>query len=248
MPYLFVRGNHDATSAHRHRGASTGIAQIPKNVTLLQPPEGGVPRGKSLGGVTIAGFNDPRWFGDSGTGVARPSRSRPREAFERSLQRADAPGRRRQPRAVGTSRTWRPESELNGHMHSTDLEGNRVQVGHLHRRWSADLHFLADEGGGGRARSASHSAFDVLTFGTDCRLLVADPSATASATSSRAGRPTTTSRSPTATGSTPATRGPRAHLRARHRRRARHPRGGVRPRSAVGPRAPPRPCGRGRAG
>lgn len=55
----------------------------------------------------------------------------------------------------------------NGHMHSADLEGNRVQAGSF-TGGGPVTHFLADTGG--EELIGQPSAFDVLTFGTDCRL------------------------------------------------------------------------------
>jgi hypothetical protein len=56
---------------------------------------------------------------------------------------------------------------VNGHMHSIDLEGNRVQAGTFTGGGPLS-HFLADTGG--EELVGQPSAFDVLTFGTDCRL------------------------------------------------------------------------------
>ncbi len=56
---------------------------------------------------------------------------------------------------------------VNGHMHSADLEGNRVQVGTF-TGGGPFSHFLADAGG--EELVGQPSSFDVLTFGTDCRL------------------------------------------------------------------------------
>ena len=56
---------------------------------------------------------------------------------------------------------------VNGHMHSVDLEGNRVQAGTFTGGGPLS-HFLADTGG--EELVGQPSAFDVLTFGTDCRL------------------------------------------------------------------------------
>ena len=56
---------------------------------------------------------------------------------------------------------------LNGHMHSTDLEGNRIQVGTF-TGGGPFSHFLT--AGDGEELVGQPSSFDVLTFGTDCRL------------------------------------------------------------------------------
>src|SRR4029079_10546717 len=61
VPYIFVRGNHDAASLtdqtllRRMAGVGHGL--------LLEP----TPRSyteASVNGVVVAGFNDPRFFGD----------------------------------------------------------------------------------------------------------------------------------------------------------------------------------------
>jgi hypothetical protein len=52
-------------------------------------------------------------------------------------------------------------------MHSVDLEGNRVQAGTFTGGGPLS-HFLADAAG--EELVGQPSAFDVLTFGTDCRL------------------------------------------------------------------------------
>ncbi|QIM22602.1 DUF998 domain-containing protein [Phycicoccus sp. HDW14] len=162
VPYLFVRGNHDATSA-TDTAVLERMARIP-NVTLLQPPDGGY-REVTVGGVTIAGFNDPRWFGDSGTG-SRVKQLPAKAAFQQAFSG------RPEPDVVVSHEPWAVEGLsagvlLNGHMHSTDLEGNRIQVGTFTGGGPLS-HFLADQGG--EELVGQPSSFDVLTFGTDCRL------------------------------------------------------------------------------
>ena len=62
VPYLFVRGNHDATRAG-DAALLRRMARVP-NVVLLQPNEQTYTE-QSINGIRIAGFNDPRWFGDN---------------------------------------------------------------------------------------------------------------------------------------------------------------------------------------
>ena len=116
-------------------------------------------------GVRIAGFNDPRWFGDSGTGS--PAKQVPaREAFTAAYAERPAAD------LVVGHEPWAVQGLaggvlVNGHMHSVDLEGNRVQAGTF-TGGGPFTHFLADTGG--EELVGQPSAFDVLTFGTDCRL------------------------------------------------------------------------------
>ena len=63
VPYLFVRGNHDASSSTDH-ALLDRMATLP-NVVLLQPDDETY-RVVDAGGLRIGGFNDPRWFGDDG--------------------------------------------------------------------------------------------------------------------------------------------------------------------------------------
>jgi hypothetical protein len=167
VPYLFVRGNHDATSA-TDTAVLARMARVP-NVVLLQPPTGGYQE-VLVGGLRIAGFNDPRWFGDSGTGS--PAKQVPaRKAFAAAFAGRPAPDLvvGHEPWAVQGLDAEGLEAGVlvNGHMHSIDLEGNRVQAGTF-TGGGPFSHFLA--GGPGEELVGQPSAFDVLTFGTDCRL------------------------------------------------------------------------------
>ncbi len=162
VPYLFVRGNHDATSA-TDTALLDRLADVP-NVILLQSGTGDYTE-VEVAGVRVAGFNDPRWFGDSGTGS--PAKQVPaREAFTAAFAERPVPD------LVVSHEPWAVRDVeggvlLNGHMHSVDLEGNRVQAGTF-TGGGPFSHFLAGEGG--EELVGQPSAFDVLTFGTDCRL------------------------------------------------------------------------------
>ena len=162
VPYLFVRGNHDASSA-TDTALLDRLARVP-NVTLLEDGAGEYTE-VTLHGVRIAGFNDPRWFGDSGTGS--PAKQAPaRTAFTKAYAGRPAAD------LVASHEPWAVQGLaggvlVNGHMHSSDLEGNRVQVGTF-TGGGPFTHFLADAGG--EELVGQPSAFDVLTFGTDCRL------------------------------------------------------------------------------
>jgi len=162
VPYLFVRGNHDASSP-TDTALLDRLARVP-NVTLLEDGAGDYTE-VTVHGVRIAGFNDPRWFGDSGTGTAA------RQAPARAAFAAAYAGRPEPDLVVGHE-PWAVEGLpggvlVNGHMHSIDLEGNRVQAGTF-TGGGPFTHFLADAGG--EELVGQPSAFDVLTFGTDCRL------------------------------------------------------------------------------
>jgi predicted phosphodiesterase/hypothetical membrane protein len=162
VPYLFVRGNHDATGP-ADTALLDRLGRVP-NVVLLEDGAGDYTQ-VSLGGVRVAGFNDPRWFGDSGTGSAA-KQAPARDAFVAAYAGRPAPD------LVVGHEPWAVEGVdagvlVNGHMHSTDLEGNRIQVGTFTGGGPLS-HFLVNEGG--EELVGQPSAFDVLTFGTDCRL------------------------------------------------------------------------------
>ena len=162
VPYLFVRGNHDATSA-TDTAVLDRMARVP-NAVLLEDAAGDYTE-VTVGGVRISGFNDPRWFGDSGTGS--PAKQEPaREAFLSAYE--GRPGAD----LVVSHEPWAVQGAgggvlVNGHMHSVDLEGNRIQAGTF-TGGGPFSHFLADTAG--EELVGQPSAFDVLTFGTDCRL------------------------------------------------------------------------------
>lgn len=162
VPYLFVRGNHDATSA-TDTAILRRMARIP-NVVLLESASGDYTE-VTVGGVRIAGFGDPRWFGDSGTGQAA-KQAPARAAFVAAFRGRPAPD------VVVGHEPWAVEGLaggilLNGHMHSQDLEGNRIQAGTF-TGGGPFTHFVGD--GPGEELVGQPSSFDVLTFGTDCRL------------------------------------------------------------------------------
>jgi hypothetical membrane protein len=162
VPYLFVRGNHDATGP-ADTALLTRMERVP-NVVLLEPPEGGYTE-VAIGGVTIAGFNDPRWFGDSGTGT-HAAQVPAREAFQAAFSDRAVPD------VVASHEPWALDGVeagvlLNGHMHTQELEGNRIQTGTF-TGGGPFTHFV--DAGPGEELVGQPSAFDVLTFGTDCRL------------------------------------------------------------------------------
>ena len=163
VPYLFVRGNHDARSEFDY-DLVDAIAAIP-NAHVLQPtPDSYTEIG--LGGLRIAGFNDPRWFGDSGSRSAEAQQPA-REQFLAAFENRPAPD------IVVSHEPWAVADlpdvgvAVNGHMHSPDLQGNRIQAGTF-TGGGPFTHFREQQPG--EELTGQPYAFDVLTFGTDCRL------------------------------------------------------------------------------
>ncbi|MCA1781502.1 MAG: DUF998 domain-containing protein [Dermatophilaceae bacterium] len=163
VPYLFVRGNHDARSELDY-GVVDAIASVPNGYVLQPAPDRYAEL--DLGGLRIAGFNDPRYFGDSGAGSAerqQPAREQFEAAFDGrrpiDLLVSHEPWAVRDVPDVGVA--------VHGHMHSADLEGHRVQAGTF-TGGGPFSHFRESQPG--EELSGQPYAFDVLTFGTDCRL------------------------------------------------------------------------------
>jgi predicted phosphodiesterase/hypothetical membrane protein len=163
VPYIFVRGNHDASSP-----TDTGLLDRMRrisNVVLLQPTADSYTE-VTLHGVRIAGFNDPRWFGDDGKNS--PQKEKPaQEAFQKAY--AD----RAPLDLVISHEPWAVQGlglgavVANGHIHSPDLEGNRIQVGTFTGGGPLSHYIAADDGS---ELVGQPSAFDIVTYGTDCRL------------------------------------------------------------------------------
>lgn len=163
VPYVFVRGNHDARSELDY-DVVDAIAAVP-NAYVLQPSPDRYTE-LEIGGLRIAGFNDPRWFGDSGSGS--PEKQQPaREQFVAAFEG-------REPVDLLVSHEpWAvldvPDVgvAVHGHMHSQALEGNRIQVGSF-TGGGPFAHF--NEQAPGEELTGQPFAFDVLAFDTDCRL------------------------------------------------------------------------------
>ncbi len=163
VPYLFVRGNHDATSA-TDTAILQRLATIP-NVVLLQGASGNYTE-VTINGVRIAGFNDPRYFGDDGKKTAEKERPA-KEAFQAAFTDRDP---------VDLVVSHEPSAVqgldigavlANGHMHIPDLEGNRIQIGTF-TGGGPFSHYI--EGADGSELVGQPSAFSIATYGTSCRL------------------------------------------------------------------------------
>ena len=170
VPYLFVRGNHDAGSP-TDRALLQRMGRL-RNVVLLEPGGGSYTQA-TVNGVTVAGFNDPRWFGDdnrNNTAKQTPAA----EAFNRAYAGRTAPdvvvshepGAVQEVAAAGIL--------VNGHLHTDQLEGNRIGVGTFTGGGTVS-HFVQDaekkDGTGDPGELAGQPyAFDIAVFGQSCTL------------------------------------------------------------------------------
>ncbi|MGB3827894.1 MAG: metallophosphoesterase [Ornithinimicrobium sp.] len=166
VPYVYVRGNHDAASAGDEAFLDR-MAQIP-NVIVLEPNEGEYQEA-AINGVTISGFNDVRFFNER-----REDFGTPQVEIADRFQEATA-GRTpsdivvsHQPYAV--RRIQASAVTLNGHMHRAELDGQRIGIGTFSGGGLFNHFIFSDEEGeepGGEVQGQPY-AFDILTFGQDC--------------------------------------------------------------------------------
>lgn len=161
VPYVFVRGNHDATSPGDTKLLDR-LAEV-DDVVLLEPKPGEYQQ-VSVGGLRIAGFNDPRTFGNPASEEMAQREREARDAWVEALgdgqvpdltvahnpiSLEDAPGRLR----------------INGHMHVPEVDGNRIQVGTFTGAGNLRSFTWNTDG----ERLGQPSAFDILTFDDECR-------------------------------------------------------------------------------
>ena len=163
VPYVFVRGNHDATSA-TDSAVLDRMATLP-NVVLLQPDDETYTVVEA-GGIRIAGFNDPRWFGDDGK-RSKDKQQPARKAFVSAFEKRDPLDLLVSHEPWAVQDVPRADVAVNGHMHTPDLEGNRIQAGTF-TGGGPLTHFVGEEDG--EELVGQPSAFDVLSFGETCRL------------------------------------------------------------------------------
>lgn len=175
VPYLFVRGNHDAISATDER-VLRRLEQVP-NVVLLEPTAGELQL-VTVGGVRVSGFNDARYFNQRSDDYAD------QQADLAAAYREQVDG---QP-ATDVIVTHQPYAAfrvqpaavtINGHMHAAGLDREHIQVGSFTGGGLVNqfrLPPLTEE-----AREAAEEdpdtagelqggpqSFDILTFGADC--------------------------------------------------------------------------------
>jgi predicted phosphodiesterase len=162
VPYIFVDGNHDASSP-TDTALLRRMDAVP-NVVLLQDAAGQHLR-YSLNGLRITGFNDPRYFGDDSRdlqGKAAPAA----DAYNRAMEG--------QPESdvVLTHEPYAAELVdagrllIHGHIHTADRVDNRIQVGTF-TGGGVVTHYTEGEDA---ELTGQPYAFDIATFGSSCSL------------------------------------------------------------------------------
>lgn len=173
VPYLFVRGNHDASSA-ADQSLLRRMAGIP-NVVLLEPSAGSYTE-VTINGVILAGFNDPRFFGDDNKTI--PQKEQPAaDAFNKAYAGLPRPDIVITHEPTAAKMVSLATLLVNGHMHKDELDGNRVGVGTFTGGGTLS-HFLVDQPGTGQQGSADSGgelagqpyAFDIAVYGQSCDL------------------------------------------------------------------------------
>lgn len=168
VPYIFVRGNHDANGP-RDEAVLQRMAQIP-NVILLEPTDA-VYQEAQINGVRVVGFNDWRYWGEEleDYGAQQDeAAARFREATE-DWPLADIVVSH-QPYAVRSVPSG--GVQLAGHMHTAGLTNNLVQLGTFTGGGLVN-HFQvrSEEEDDTRGElSGAPYAFDILNFGEDCSI------------------------------------------------------------------------------
>ena len=166
VPYIFVRGNHDASSPS-DQALLERMAKIP-NVVLLEPtPQTYTEVG--VDGVLLAGFNDPRYFGDDNKNI--PQKEKPAaDAFNLAFVNRPRPDIVVTHEPDAANLVAAATLLINGHLHKDELQGNRIGVGTFTGGGTMS-HFLMDTAGDEPGELAGQPyAFDIAVYDQSCDL------------------------------------------------------------------------------
>lgn len=161
VPYVFVRGNHDASSP-TDTALLDELAEI-DNVYLPDPGDGTY-REIEVAGLRLAGFNDPRYYGDSDDGTT-DAQTDSRDRWVEALGDATPPDlmlSHEAPAVDGAPGRIR----VHGHGHHPGLDGNRVALGTFTGGGTLS-HFRLDPAD--EELVGQPSSFDLLTFDEGCQ-------------------------------------------------------------------------------
>jgi predicted phosphodiesterase len=166
VPYIFVRGNHDA-SGLVDQSLLDRMATIP-NVVLLQPrPQSYTEVG--INGVVIAGFNDPRFFGDDNKNITAKEQPAA-DAFNRAFAKRPRPDIVITHEPSAARMVASATLLVNGHLHKDELEGNRVGVGTFTGGGTMSHFIVASTGDEPGELAGQPYAFDIAVYGQSCDL------------------------------------------------------------------------------
>ncbi len=168
VPYIYIRGNHDAASAGDEAFLDR-MDQLP-NVIALEPNEGEYLEA-AINGVTLSGFNDVRFFNQRLDDFGTPQVEIADRFKEATADRTPSDILlSHQPYAVR-----RLEGEavtIDGHMHRADLDGQHIGVGTFSGGGLFN-HFIFPDAADDDTETSGELegqpyAFDILSFGQDC--------------------------------------------------------------------------------
>ncbi|MGN6751982.1 MAG: hypothetical protein ACTHJJ_05455 [Intrasporangium sp.] len=131
---------------------------------LLQGPRGSYHE-LSFHGLRIAGFNDPRWFGDDNKDP-KAKEAPAVDAFNRTMANEPEPDIVVAHEPYAAAAVERARILINGHIHAADLKGNRIQVGTF-TGGGVFSHYTTGEDA---ELTGQPYAFDIVTFGSSCNL------------------------------------------------------------------------------
>ncbi|MDQ2758614.1 MAG: metallophosphoesterase [Actinomycetota bacterium] len=162
VPYIFTTGNHDQSSP-TDRALRDRMGAVP-NVVLLQPDETSYTT-YLLHGLRVAGFDDPRYFGDDAKNTDKKQRPAG-DAFNRSMADQPVPDVIVSHEPGAASGVDRAQVRINGHLHTAGLDNSRITVGTF-TGGGVVSHYVEEPDGELRGQPY---AFDVAAFDTSCRL------------------------------------------------------------------------------
>lgn len=167
VPYLFVRGNHDATGPE-DEAVLRRLEQIP-NVILLEPTAGEYIEA-NVSGVRLTGLNDWRYFAEVNDDFGA-QQAEAADRYNAATEGWPLPDILVTHQPYAADRVETGAVKINGHMHASDLAGERIQVGSFTGGGLVN-HFqmpeeAEDEDTAGELTGQPY-AFDILSFGTDC--------------------------------------------------------------------------------
>ena len=166
VPYIFVRGNHDA-SGLADQSLLDRMTAIP-NVILLQPTPQSYTE-LAINGVLIAGFNDPRFFGDDNQNIAQKEQPAA-DAFNRAFANRPRPDIVVTHEPSAAKMVASATLLLNGHLHKDELEGNRIGVGTFTGGGTMSHFIVANSGDEPGELAGQPYAFDIAVYGQGCDL------------------------------------------------------------------------------
>ncbi|RYG78473.1 metallophosphoesterase [Yimella sp. RIT 621] len=168
VPYLFVRGNHDATSA-TDTALLDRMSKVPNVVTLQ--PNSRLYTKVTMAGVTFGGFNDRRFYGD-GDPKDKSIHSGARKHFLSTWKDNEVPA----PDVVVSHEPGAVEDGfeddqllISGHTHTPHRDGNWMTVGTFTGGGLFGARLAQGAEKGTEVQTQAYS-FDIAEFDTGCSL------------------------------------------------------------------------------